>query len=313
MQIGDFLRAALAGKHAVVEQQCLRIGIGCAGLFQAAVLLEHADHIGGRFGIQRVFVRLGIIAQLIEPFAQRQHVGVSVADIQRMILRQLLFGVGEGNFIFDLRDGIAADDGEQRAHFALGDGNQLHGLDLAHQLGEHVALFIVFSLFDVQPEFAVLFHFADGGQRGVGGDFAQAASVGLFAQIGALERADETRLVINGLVLNGVLRRGRRGRFAVRIRRGGRFRGRRRGRRGRRFGRRRGHGFEQFIENIALASAFCAHIGPVFAVDFTDGNDGQHAGLFQRFELVALFVGQSPSVTGICPTGLTWRTSSASM
>lgn len=108
LQIGDFLRAALAGKHAVVEQQCLRIGIGCAGLFQAAVLLEHPDHIGGRFGIQRVFVRLGIIAQLIEPFAQRQHVGVSVADIQRMILRQLLFGVGEGNFIFDLRDGIAA-------------------------------------------------------------------------------------------------------------------------------------------------------------------------------------------------------------
>ena len=258
--------------------------------------MEHLDDVGGGFGIQRVLVRLGVIAQRIEPLAQRQHVGAAVADVQCVILRQLLLRIGEGNLVFDIRDGVAPDDREKRAHLALRDRDQLDGLHLTHQLGEHIALAVILALFDVQPQFAVLFNLADDGQGGVDGDFTKAGTGGLFAQVGTLDRADEARLVIGDFILYAARLRGRRGRFAARFGRGRRHGGRRGGRGGGRFGRGGGHGLEQLVEDIALAAALDAHIRPVFAVDLADGDDGQHAAFFQRFELVALFVGQFAQV-----------------
>ena len=106
----------------------------------------------------------------------------------------------------------------------------------------------------------------------------------------------EARLIVGDFILHAARLRGRRGRFAARFGRGRRHGGRRGGRGGGRFGRGRGHGLVQLVEDIALAAALDAHIRPVFAVDLADGDDGQYAAFFQRFELVALFVGQLAQV-----------------
>ena len=90
----------------------------------------------------------------------------------------------KGISFFDIRDGVAPDDREQRAHLALRDRDQLDGLHLTHQLGEHIALAVILALFNVQPQRAVLFNLADDGQGGVGGDLPKAGTGGLFAQCG---------------------------------------------------------------------------------------------------------------------------------
>lgn len=163
-QVGDLLLAAFAGEHAVIKEKRLRIRIGNAGFLQPAVFLENLDDVRGGLGIQCVFVPLGIIAQLVKAFAELQYVAAPVADVQRFVSGKLIVGIGEGNLVFDIGNGIAGDHGKHLANLALGDGKQLDRTHLTQKLGENIALFIALALFDMQPEFAVALDLADGVQ-----------------------------------------------------------------------------------------------------------------------------------------------------
>ena len=298
MQVGDLLLAAFAGEHAVIKEKRLRIRIGNAGFLQLAVFLENLDDIRGGLGIQCVFVPLGIIAQLVKAFAELQYVAAPVADVQRFVGGKLVVGISEGDFVFDVSDGIAGNHGKHLANLSLGDGKQLDRTHLTQKLGENIALFIALALFDMQPELTVALDLADGVQGGVCRNDAQTGAVRLLAQVGALERAHEARLVIERFA-GYCIGRGRPvvlG-FAVRFGCGSRLRGGRRGRRGGWLGRRRGNRLEQTQKHIAFASAFGdTDIDPCFITDIHFAQNGDNAVLFQGFELIAFGVGQLAQV-----------------